>query len=722
MTSIHTDTAIKKWHSLTTQTVFQMAIRITMVALAVSILSYLHIVKTFEKQTYDKLEKYIQERGARESDSFTLAENYHDIFQREFLSLLELAPDVTKAQFDSVFIAMPDGTTRMDIALFDGVQHEDGSISRGNSAYIGMSAPIDDQDFRNRLMTSYRLADRFGMAWINRFANFYVVFPENAIIVHWPDVAWGTTAATDLDVKQEEWFTVADISRNPQRETIWTGMYYDYTADKWLISCITPIDFQGKHLVNVGQDYELNSMLEGTYNRNFEGAYNFIFREDGRLIAHPEKIQLLKKAAGVLNIQNIDDPTLQSLYQQVLENVKSMTGDTTTFFDEKNDVFVAVAKIKGPDWWFVMVYPKELLLSAAKTTAQFIFALSVVSLVVELAMLFLVLRFKVVYPLKLFVGASTQITEGHYDKVASGLVALPEKRKDEVGLLARMLRTMAQKIEQNIATIKETQQQLVLQEKMASLGTLTAGVAHEINNPTNFVHVGVENLDVDLKRFEQFIFELMGDDADEEIIQSFKQHFAGFNEHMVTVKDGTVRIKTIVEDLRVFTQLDNTDRKPANIVDCIESTLNLVKTQYLEVAQFVTQLDDVPEFECYPAKLNQVFMNVIINACDAIEEKRTQQGLTKVGLVNIACKVEDEIIMIEVKDDGCGMSDETKNKLFEPFYTTKTVGKGTGLGMAISFGIIEEHGGTIEVESSVNKGTSILLKLPLNPTFDALPD
>ncbi|NQZ08509.1 MAG: sensor histidine kinase [Algicola sp.] len=699
-----------------------MAIRITMVALAVSILSYLHIVKTFEKQTYDKLEKYIQERGARESDSFTLAENYHDIFQREFLSLLELAPDVTKAQFDSVFIAMPDGTTRMDIALFDGVQHEDGSISRGNSAYIGMSAPIDDQDFRNRLMTSYRLADRFGMAWINRFANFYVVFPENAIIVHWPDVAWGTTAATDLDVKQEEWFTVADISRNPQRETIWTGMYYDYTADKWLISCITPIDFQGKHLVNVGQDYELNSMLEGTYNRNFEGAYNFIFREDGRLIAHPEKIQLLKKAAGVLNIQNIDDPTLQSLYQQVLENVKSMTGDTTTFFDEKNDVFVAVAKIKGPDWWFVMVYPKELLLSAAKTTAQFIFALSVVSLVVELAMLFLVLRFKVVYPLKLFVGASTQITEGHYDKVASGLVALPEKRKDEVGLLARMLRTMAQKIEQNIATIKETQQQLVLQEKMASLGTLTAGVAHEINNPTNFVHVGVENLDVDLKRFEQFIFELMGDDADEEIIQSFKQHFAGFNEHMVTVKDGTVRIKTIVEDLRVFTQLDNTDRKPANIVDCIESTLNLVKTQYLEVAQFVTQLDDVPEFECYPAKLNQVFMNVIINACDAIEEKRTQQGLTKVGLVNIACKVEDEIIMIEVKDDGCGMSDETKNKLFEPFYTTKTVGKGTGLGMAISFGIIEEHGGTIEVESSVNKGTSILLKLPLNPTFDALPD
>ncbi|MCJ8269264.1 MAG: ATP-binding protein, partial [Psychrosphaera sp.] len=280
-----------------------------------------------------------------------------------------------------------------------------------------------------------------------------------------------------------------------------------------------------------------------------------------------------------------------------------------------------------------------------------------------------------------------------------------------------------ERLKETYQALKDTQQQLVLQEKMASLGTLTAGVAHEINNPTNFVHVGVENLEVDLKRFEEFILELAGEDADEEVLETLRDKFVPLNEHISTVKDGTKRIKTIVEDLRAFTRLDDSARKPADIVDCLESTVNLVKTKYLEVVEFVTDLKPIPDMVCYPAKLNQMFMNLIVNGCDAIRQKQREQnkqhpgqkepGHRELGQITITCQALADTVTITVQDTGCGMSDDTKNKLFEPFFTTKDVGEGTGLGMAISFGIIEEHGGAIEVESTEGEGTLITVYLPV---------
>lgn len=269
------------------------------------------------------------------------------------------------------------------------------------------------------------------------------------------------------------------------------------------------------------------------------------------------------------------------------------------------------------------------------------------------------------------------------------------------------------KLEQALQALKETQKQMVLQEKMASLGTLTAGVAHEINNPTNFVHVGAQNLQADLKQFEQFILELAGDDADEEVVATLQEHFEPLNEHIDTMINGTQRIKTIVQDLRSFTHLHSTDKKPADIIDCLNSTISLVKTQYQEVTHFITDYKTLPQLECYPAQLNQVFMNIIVNACDAISEKQESLGDDFQGEITISCEFIDGHIVVKLSDNGCGMDEQTRLKLFEPFYTTKPVGVGTGLGMAISFGIIEDHGGTISATSVKDEGTEISVKLPL---------
>ena len=264
--------------------------------------------------------------------------------------------------------------------------------------------------------------------------------------------------------------------------------------------------------------------------------------------------------------------------------------------------------------------------------------------------------------------------------------------------------------------LRDTQAQLVMQEKMASLGTLTAGVAHEINNPTNFVHVSAENLVVDLGHFQQFLLDLAGEDASETLVDTLKQQFTPLLGHLTTITNGTERIKTIVQDLRDFTQMDCAEQKTVNIVELLQSTVNLVQTQYLEVAKFVTDFKANPELHCYPARLNQVFMNLIVNACDAIGEKQLREPGTK-GQIIIGCQLleeaDEKTVEITIKDNGDGMSDETKNKLFEPFYTTKEVGAGTGLGLSISYGIVQQHGGELSVVSQLGLGSEFRLCLPV---------
>ncbi|MFT4924231.1 MAG: signal transduction histidine kinase/ligand-binding sensor domain-containing protein [Phenylobacterium sp.] len=275
-------------------------------------------------------------------------------------------------------------------------------------------------------------------------------------------------------------------------------------------------------------------------------------------------------------------------------------------------------------------------------------------------------------------------------------------------------RTLA--LETKNKEVVETQQQLLQSEKMAALGTLTAGVAHEINNPTNFVHVSAHNLEVDLEKFRVFLLNLAGPDVEQDVLDSFAKRLRPLDAHLVIIKNGTERIKLIVEDLRVFTQLDVGVQKSVIITDLLQSTLNLVQTEYLEVVEFVTDFKAQPELLCYPAQLNQVFMNLIVNACFAVGEKQGQASgaeAKKLGKIVIGCQQVGNMVEVSVSDNGSGMSDETKNKLFEPFYTTKDVGEGSGLGLSISFGIVQKHEGELLVESELGVGTTFLVRLKI---------
>ena len=248
---------------------------------------------------------------------------------------------------------------------------------------------------------------------------------------------------------------------------------------------------------------------------------------------------------------------------------------------------------------------------------------------------------------------------------------------------------------------------------MAGLGTLVAGVAHEINNPVNFVHNGTQNIETHLQELKYFIFQIAGDDASETLKQNFEKRFENLFKFLNTISNGSTRIKAIVDDLRTFSRLDEADKKAVHIVEGIESSLRLVQSEYKHRIKFICDFQSDPKIECWPAQLNQVFMNIMVNACQSIDARQKQATDKTVGSLTIHTEIQEEQLVIQFQDTGCGMSKEVQEKMFEPFYTTKPVGEGTGLGMSISYGIIEKHQGSIVVESVLNAGTTITVLLPL---------
>ena len=305
-----------------------------------------------------------------------------------------------------------------------------------------------------------------------------------------------------------------------------------------------------------------------------------------------------------------------------------------------------------------------------------------------------------------------QIRTRYLRKRQQQLMREVKERTLELSLKHTELSQAYQQLSSAMDSLKTTQQQLVFQEKMASLGTLTAGVAHEINNPVNFAHVGVQLLTSDLETFRVFLHQLAGENADPEVLVSLNQHIDELKSKATLVSDGTTRIRDLVKDLQAFSRLGEAERKVVSIKESLLSTTNLVRVQYENIATIECHLDADPLIDCWPAQLNQVFMNLIVNACHAIEEKQRTTNSRATGKITIRSNIEADMLVIDFADNGCGIETSIVDKIFEPFFTTKEVGHGTGLGLSISFKIIENHRGTLTATSIPGEGSCFTIKLP----------
>ncbi len=301
------------------------------------------------------------------------------------------------------------------------------------------------------------------------------------------------------------------------------------------------------------------------------------------------------------------------------------------------------------------------------------------------------------------------------------------------------LETAITNLEQTLSQLKKTQIQLVHNEKMSSLGQLVAGIAHEINNPVNFVHA---NLDY-VEQYSQTLLKLIGyqqqysnypeeiqQEIDVDELDFIKEDFLKIIQSM---KVGTQRIQDIVKSLRIFSRLDEAEIKLVDIHLGIDSTLMILQSRLKAQSshpniEVIKEYGNLPQINCYPGQLNQVFMNILANAIDALHEQighrgwaaeDTKKDIFKPFKIRIRTKIIDnKWVSIAISDNGPGMTEEVLSKLFDPFFTTKEVGKGTGLGLSISHQIVvEKHRGQLTCNSAPGKGTEFLIVLPINSIY-----
>lgn len=282
------------------------------------------------------------------------------------------------------------------------------------------------------------------------------------------------------------------------------------------------------------------------------------------------------------------------------------------------------------------------------------------------------------------------------------------------------LEVMNLDLQETLSNLKSTQGHLVEAEKMASLGHLTAGIAHEINNPINYVSSNVEPLRQDLgdiltildgykdvaKSSENPELKALLEKEEElDIDYAIKE----MHELLGGIEEGAKRTSEIVTGLKNFSRTDEDEAQNADINNGLNSTLAILKSE-LKNIQTVVELDSIPHIKCYLGKLNQVFMNLIDNAIDAIRDR--YEDASK-GVLTVRTRHVDNNIIVTIADNGCGMPEDVKNNIFDIFYTTKDVGKGTGLGLSITYGIMEKHNGHISVESEPDVGTTFTIELPI---------
>ena len=305
----------------------------------------------------------------------------------------------------------------------------------------------------------------------------------------------------------------------------------------------------------------------------------------------------------------------------------------------------------------------------------------------------------------------------------SGRISAEIEREDREKELKELTNTLEIKVlertndlSQTLKHLKDTQEKLMQAEKMAALGTLTASIAHEINNPTNFTNAAVFMMHDEITAIKNFLKQLAGgDNADSEVLESFENKFINLIELVQTANEGTSRIKSIVDSLRTFSHLGHLNKEQAKIAELIKSTIHLIQTEYRDIT-ITTDFEYDPLLNCFPSKLNQVFMNLIVNACQAINSKAEQITTADInfkGQIMVKTKKEDDKLIITVTDNGCGMDDITQEKIFEPFFTTKNINKGTGLGMSVSYDVIQSHHGSISVSSQLDQGSIIIIQLPV---------
>ncbi|MEH2161368.1 MAG: ATP-binding protein [Nostoc sp.] len=496
-----------------------------------------------------------------------------------------------------------------------------------------------------------------------------------------PDGALINTQGGRTNVKDREFF-----HKSIAGETVAADPIIGRTSNQLQIQISSPI--AGKTGIKPSGvlmgGIEINRVVEviGDLHQG-KGSYAFALNSQGVPIAHPDTRLIGTPEKAAESFLNSPNSRLVEITQKM---VAKRTNIELAQLDEKWN-YIAYTPLKEANWSVALVVPQENIespLQALNLLATVLGGLLVVGLI----------------------GAWRQ-------------VQLYEQIRDRALISSQQ----AQQLSKTLKELQNTQAQLIHTEKMSSLGQMVAGVAHEINNPANFIHANLNHASeysegiLDLLKLYQATYPNATPEISDRT-QDLDIEFLAEDlpKLMASMQVGTKRIRQIVLSLRNFSRLDEADMKFVDINEGLDNTLmilnhRLTATPNQPEIQILKKYGDLPLVECYAGQLNQVFMNVLANSIDAIEESLVKNQ----GQICIRTELANEKqVMIQIYDNGIGMSEEVKQRVFDYMFTTKPVGKGIGLGMAIAYQIVvEKHAGSIEVDSTPGHGTEFTIRIPL---------
>ena len=421
------------------------------IALLSAVAYYVNYTRARE-ETLDELQSHVAERVRQDSMIFELARKNLEVFEREFLRLYTREEvEVEEEEFDRLYFEGEEGATRMHRKYFEGLYTDGGHYIYGMSSFIGNNQSTDNPDLRRRLVLAYRLLARLGPGFQTRFANTHVSFPENAIVLFWPEVPWGLKARPDLPMNELGTISATLKENNPERKPVWTGLYFDETAGEWMITYEVPVDHKGRHLINPSHDVPLTSLMERLITEHRTGSRNFIIRDDGYLVARPSPPAAEQRWIGQLSLEKIEDPEIVRSYTKIREAVDENPeafedGSALVVENERDDTYLTVGKLSGPSWWFVNVYPKELIRGTAHRSAVELIVEGILLLLLLLGMFVVLVKRRAEIPLLQLKEAAERIERGEIAEVADGTLPLPTQLENEIGALAGRFREMASRV------------------------------------------------------------------------------------------------------------------------------------------------------------------------------------------------------------------------------------------------------------------------------------